>query len=219
VRLLLIRHAEVPTNVDRLLETTVPGPSLTEEGRRQAAALVETLAHERITAVFRSPLVRTGQTIQPFLQHSGLIARVLPGLAEIEAGDLESRNDDIARDTYHSALFDWVDGRVETRVPGGPDGIEFLGRFDDAIAEATSQATGAGDPTVAVVSHGAALRAWTGTRCANLDRRFVASRPIPNTGVLKLTRESPDAAWRCVRWLGAALQSERDAARQGNCTI
>lgn len=205
----MIRHAEVPTNVDRRLETAVPGPPLTEEGRRQAASLAERLAHEGITAVFRSPLIRAEQTIEPFLNRSGLVAGVLPGLAEIEAGDLESRNDDVARDAYHSAMLDWVDGHPAARVPGGPDGVEFLGRFDDAIARATTDAE---DRTVAVVSHGAALRAWTGTRCANLDRRFVATRPIPNTGVVELTWDSPGAVWRCVRWLGAAPDVEPGAA-------
>lgn len=205
MRLLLIRHAEVPTNVDRRLETAIPGPALTEIGRRQAEELAERLAPEGITAVFRSPLLRTGQTIQPFLDRDGLSSAVLPGLAEIEAGDLESRNDDVARDTYHSVMLDWVDGRRTSRVPGGPDGVEFLDRFDDAIARATDDADG----TIAVVSHGAALRTWTGSRCVNLDRRFVASRPIPNTGVIELTRDSAGTVWRCVRWLGADPDTDR----------
>lgn len=196
MRLLLIRHAEIPTNVERRLETSVPGPSLTELGREQAAQLADRLASEGITAVFRSPLQRTEQTIRPFLDRSGLEARVLDGLAEIEAGDLESRNDDTARDTYHGVMFEWVGGRFGERIPGGPDGREFLTRFDDAITEATAT-----EGTIAVVSHGAALRTWTAARCGNLDRDYVANHPIANTGVIELRRESPATAWRCVTWL------------------
>lgn len=44
MRLLLVRHGETPSNVDRLLDTAVPGPGLTRLGERQAAALPEALA-------------------------------------------------------------------------------------------------------------------------------------------------------------------------------
>ena len=202
MRLLLIRHAEIPTNVERRLETSVPGPSLTALGRQQAVALADRLVPEAITSVVRSPLTRTAQTIEPLLGRTGLAARVLDGLAEIEAGDLESRNDDEARDAYHGVMFEWVDGLLEPRIPGGPDGTEFLRRFDDAISDATS----ADDGTIAVVSHGAALRTWAAARCTNLDRRFVAQHPIPNTGVVEVRHDPAGAAWHCVTWLGRSPQ-------------
>lgn len=208
MRLLLIRHAEIPTNVERRLETRVPGPSLTATGRRQAMELADRLAPEGISRVFRSPLRRTEETIQPFLDRTSLDARVLAGLAEIEAGELESRNDEEARDTYHGVMLDWVDGRADGRIPGGPSGREFLARFDVAITEAT----GGSEGTIAVVSHGAALRTWAAARCTNLDRDFVAHQPIPNTGVIELRRESPGALWRCASWLGQAPEVAANTA-------
>ncbi|MFI5427738.1 histidine phosphatase family protein [Aeromicrobium sp. UC242_57] len=39
MRLILIRHGQTPANVDGVLESTVPGPGLTELGLEQAAEL------------------------------------------------------------------------------------------------------------------------------------------------------------------------------------
>ena len=38
MRLLLVRHGQTMSNVDRVLDTKVPGAPLTEEGRAQASA-------------------------------------------------------------------------------------------------------------------------------------------------------------------------------------
>ncbi|GGB20143.1 isomerase [Flexivirga endophytica] len=201
MRLLLIRHAEIPTNVDRRLETAVPGPALTATGRDQAAELAERLGQEGISAVFHSPLARTGQTIAPFLERTGMRPEVLPGLAEIEAGDLEGHNSDAARADYHRALLDWVDGRIDTRVPGGPDGTEVLDRFDAAMDDVVRS----GHDVVAVVSHGAVLRAWLGARCDNLDRLFIEQHAIPNTGIVQIEHRAGQApVWRCLSWLDEA---------------
>ncbi|WP_446664018.1 histidine phosphatase family protein [Flexivirga sp. B27] len=206
MRLLLIRHAEIPPNVEGRLETSVPGPSLTDTGRSQARELADRLAPEGIGHVFRSPMVRTEETITPFLERSGLQARVLD-VGEIEAGDYEGHTDALAHDAYHQVIFGWADGRHEESIPGGHDGSEFFARFDASIEQATAGMEG----TVAVVSHGAALRTWTAARCVNLDHRFVAARPIPNTGVIELQPTSPDGGWRCVSWVGQPI-AELDSA-------
>src|SRR5438309_1058791 len=48
VRLLLVRHGQIPSNVHGILDTAEPGPSLNDIGREQARALVPTLADEPI---------------------------------------------------------------------------------------------------------------------------------------------------------------------------
>src|SRR4051812_46351978 len=65
VRLLLIRHAQIPSNVLGVLDTGAPGPSLTDLGREQARALAATLGDEPVEAAWASTLVRTQETIGP----------------------------------------------------------------------------------------------------------------------------------------------------------
>ena len=72
MRLLLVRHGQTPANVLGVLDTAVPGPGLTDLGRRQAAALPEALAEERIDAIVVTDLVRTHETAAPLVAATGL---------------------------------------------------------------------------------------------------------------------------------------------------
>jgi len=199
MRMLLVRHGEIISNTLRRLDTNRPGPSLTEVGRQQAASLAERLATESVDVVFRSPLARTGETIEPFLGQSGTEARVIDALAEIPAGIYEGRSDQEARDSYHAAIHAWVGGDLDHQIPLGPDGHEFFDAYDSAIS--TVRESGA--DTVVVVSHGAAIRAWSGVRAINLDAEFIRTNELGNTGIVEL--RLTDAGWVCTTWDSAPL--------------
>ena len=47
MKLYLIRHAQSEANVRNILDTALPGPSLTDLGRQQAQTLAQTLAGEK----------------------------------------------------------------------------------------------------------------------------------------------------------------------------
>jgi len=89
VRLLLIRHGQTSSNVERLLDTAVPGADLTDEGREQAEQLVGKLEQQPLEAIYVSDLVRTQQTAAPLAKARGLEPVIRPGLREIQAGDYE----------------------------------------------------------------------------------------------------------------------------------
>jgi broad specificity phosphatase PhoE len=82
-------------------------------------------------------------------------------------------------------------------MPGGSDGHEFFGRFDATVEAVAGEHTG----TVAVVSHGAAIRTWTGARAANIDVDYATTHPLSNTGVVIVTG-SPADGWRVEEWDG-----------------
>ncbi|MEU5999423.1 MULTISPECIES: histidine phosphatase family protein [unclassified Streptomyces] len=203
MRLLLIRHGQTPSNVKHLLDTGAPGPGLTPLGQDQAAALPQALAGEKIDALYASTLVRTQLTVAPLADATGLEVQVRDGIRELIAGDLEMRGDDEAAAAYLDTAFAWSGGDTERRMPGGETGAEALGRFDTVVAEAA--ATGA--ETVAMVSHGAAIRMWVAARAANVDVAFGASHPLGNTGVVILTG-SPDEGWQALVWEGSPLGPE-----------
>ncbi|MFE0806271.1 histidine phosphatase family protein [Streptomyces sp. NPDC058848] len=205
MRLLLVRHGQTPSNVKHLLDTGAPGPGLTPLGQEQAAALPQALATERIGALYASTLVRTQLTAAPLSAATGLDVRVRAGLRELVAGDLEMRGDEDAAAVYLSTAFAWSAGDTGRRMPGGENGVEALGRFDAVVAEAA----GTGADTVAMISHGAMIRAWVAARADNVDVSYAACHPLGNTGVVVLTG-SPDRGWRALLWEGRPLGPEGD---------
>ncbi|MFF9092139.1 histidine phosphatase family protein [Streptomyces sp. NPDC014776] len=202
MRLLLVRHAETPSNVDHLLDTAVPGPGLTALGARQAAALPDALAAEDIGALYASTLVRAQLTAAPLAAARGLDVRVRDGIREIAAGDLEMLPGDSEQGAlYMKTAFAWAAGDTALRMPGGESGDEVLARFDAVVAEAAR--TGAG--TVALVSHGAVIRMWTAARGKGVDIPFAAAHPLRNTGVVAL-EGSPQAGWTVLTWADETVQ-------------
>jgi probable phosphoglycerate mutase len=203
MRLLLIRHGQTPANVRGELDTAAPGPALTELGRTQAAAVPDALASERIDGIYASRLVRTQQTAAPLARIRGEMHRVvLPGIHEIEAGDLEGRTDKNAVREYVTTIWAWGDGHPELHMPGGADGHEFYGRFDADIARVASEHDP--DATVAVFSHGAAIRVWTAARATNIAPDFPGRQHLDNTGVVAL-EGSPTEGWVVTHWGGEPL--------------
>lgn len=127
MRLLLVRHAETPSNVDHLLDTAVPGPGLTALGARQATALPDALAAEDIGALYASTLVRAQLTAAPLAAARGLDVRVRDGIREIAAGDLEMLPGDSEQGAlYMKTAFAWAAGDTALRMPGGESGDEVL---------------------------------------------------------------------------------------------
>ncbi|MFC8866465.1 histidine phosphatase family protein [Streptomyces sp. NPDC057148] len=205
MRLLLVRHGQTPSNLKHLLDTDAPGPGLTPLGQEQAAALPQALAAERIGALYASTLVRTQLTAAPLAAATGLDVRVRDGLRELAAGELEMRGDEDAAAVYLSTAFAWSAGDTGRRMPGGENGVEALGRFDAVVAEAAES----GADTVAMVSHGAMIRAWVAARADNVDVSYAAGHPLGNTGIVVLTG-SPDRGWRALLWEGSPLGPEGD---------
>ena len=208
MRLLLIRHGQTPGNVLGQLDTAHPGPGLTELGERQAAALARSLADEHVDLLYASTLVRTQITARPLASVRGLGVEVLAGLREIEAGSLEKRTDHESHLRYLGTVFAWSAGELDRRMPAGPSGHDFFDRYDAAIAEIAAAGgaagTGSAEGTVAVVSHGAAIRVWAGLRASNVEPGFAAGHVLDNTGIVALEGD-PDAGWRLIHWDGSPV--------------
>jgi broad specificity phosphatase PhoE len=210
VQLLLIRHGQTPANVRGEVATRAPGPALTPLGERQAAVLPAALEGRDIDAIFVSSLVRTHLTAAPLAEARGLQPVQLGGLAEIEAGDLEDRCDAEAIDRYHAVFSAWAAGDKAEKMPGGPDGFAFFHRFDRAVRSILAS----GVETAVAISHGAAIRAWSGAHAENIDDRFVQAHPLGNTGLVELHGDFA-TGWTCVSWssdpLGGEWLVDRDA--------
>jgi probable phosphoglycerate mutase len=196
MRLLLIRHGQTIDNVRGALGTEVPGPGLTDLGRKQAEAIPAALASEPIDAIFASTMLRTQLTAAPLALARGMNANVIDGIQEIYAGTLEQRTDAEAVHAYVDAVVAWRHD-LSVRIPGGEDGNEFFGRYNRAIDTIATQCDG----TVAVVSHGAAIRTWTSWAARNTDEEFTRTHDLTNTATVIL-EGSPAAGWVLTHWDG-----------------
>lgn len=190
MRLILIRHGETQSNVDRALDTARPGAPLNETGLAQAEALVDALKHEEIDVLYASHLTRAQQTAAPLAKARGLEPIIVDGIQEIAAG-IEEMNTDWTN--YVAMLNTWHPENMDVGLEGGETAREFITRFTNAIA-AMEQA---GDERVALVSHGAALRVWAIWQ--DPDIGFENALPLKNTQWIVLNGSTEDG-WRIERW-------------------
>jgi broad specificity phosphatase PhoE len=199
MRLLLLRHGQTHGNTAGALDTAEPGLDLTELGRRQAEAAARALAEHGIDQIFVSTLARTHQTAAPLAEHLGVEPRVLPGLREISAGDFEMADDHDAIAGYIGTVAAWIEGRYDTRMPGGESGHEFLERYDGAVAEVHRVLEQTGQERALVVSHGAALRTWVSARVPGVESHAKATDPLHNTACIELVGD-PVGGWEIAAW-------------------
>ncbi len=157
------------------------------------------LKHTPVEAVYASVLVRTQLTARPLAEARGLAVQVLPGIHEIEAGDLEDLRDRASVRTYLETAFAWGSGDLSPVMPGGTDGHAFFERFDADIA-----VVAAAHENAVVVSHGAAIRVWVAGRATNVPPSYAGQHDIDNTGVIEL-EGSPEAGWTLVSWQGTPV--------------
>ncbi|MEU0879943.1 histidine phosphatase family protein [Lentzea sp. NPDC005914] len=197
MRLLLVRHGETASNIERKLDTAMPGPPLTELGQKQARELSDVLVGEDISAVYASIGLRAQQTALPTAERLGLPVQILDGIHEIQVGSLEGRNDTEAYKTYLDTVIKWAEGSLDVAFPGGCEtGQQVLDRFLGAI-ESIKQ-----DGTVMVVTHGGAGRMGALALASNVPVEL-AENLLPNTGVVVLETEGD--GWVCRSWAGVEL--------------
>jgi broad specificity phosphatase PhoE len=199
MRLLLLRHGQTHGNTAGALDTAEPGLDLTDLGLRQAEAAARALAEHGVDQIFVSPLMRTHQTAAPLARLLGIEPRQVSGLREISAGDFEMADDHDAIAGYIGTVADWIEGRYDTRMPGGESGHEFLERYDASVAEIHHAVREAGHERALVVSHGAAMRTWISARVPGVESHAKATDPLHNTACIELDGD-PEEGWTIEAW-------------------
>ncbi len=199
-RLILVRHGESEANIVGSLDTRVPGPPLTELGRKQAAELVQALADHEVQAVWSSSMTRALETAGPLAEALGVEVRIHPDLREVDVGDLSDRRDTEAHDLLDDIMGGWMlRGELELRCPGGECGADLVARVEAVFHEVIADLDG--DGTAVVVAHGAALRTTLLGLC-DLDAAFVLSHHLPNAGYVVV--DVADGEYVCRSWAGLA---------------
>jgi broad specificity phosphatase PhoE len=153
-RLYLVRHGATQLTAEDRFSGSV-GVELSDEGRWQAARLGERMRHERVTAVYSSPLSRTVETARIIAEPCGLTIDTRDGLREISHGRWEglARREVEAR--YPDEYAAWEEDPFTFAPEGGESGVAVLARALPSIREIVTRHVG---ERVLVVSHKATIR-------------------------------------------------------------
>lgn len=196
-RVFVARHGEAEYESELLSDA---GGSLTQLGRSQAAGLAESLAPERIAHVFTSSMSRAVQTAEIVAARIGVGVTVRDGLREFGVGSYAGQAADLQPDPFRPVFEDWLDGRLETPIPGGESGTEVVARMSGVLASVTDRFRG---ESVLVISHGGAICTTVPNLARNVDRRFPLARPLANCDVIELAVDAD--GWLARSWAGTEL--------------
>lgn len=194
-RLILVRHGQTEANVERRLDTRLPGARLTELGRTQARSLGDRIALRPPAALVSSQALRAQETSGFVETASGIAVQVREGLHEAQAGELEDRSDLESHKMFAKVFHTWHAGDLSARIPGGESGLDIIERYVPVVDSLRGEYLEGGD--VVVVSHGAAIR-LVAAYLAGVPGAFAADRHLENTSTVELA--PTDVGWRCVRW-------------------
>jgi probable phosphoglycerate mutase len=198
-RLVLVRHGQSDGNVARRLDTRPPGAALTELGHEQARTFGRAWEHP-VGLVAHSTALRAVETAADIGEQLGLSPIELDGIHEVQAGDLENRNDDAAHEEFNAIYRLWQEGDLEVPIPGGESAQQVLDRYLPVVKQLRlrylDDHAWVGD--VVVVSHGAAIR-LVGAVLAGVDAGFAIEHHLANTECVVLSPIT-DGRWSCVQW-------------------
>jgi broad specificity phosphatase PhoE len=196
ITLTFVRHAQSQANVEGIIDTSVPGPNLTREGRTQAEQAAHQLGRNKYDGIYASDMVRTQQTAAPLAHMLGMRVEILPGLREIDAGWYNSSPVKNANLTYLLAPVDWLEGDLKDAIPGSINGHQFNDQFTAAVQKIYDS----GHTRPVAFSHAAAIMFWTLMNVKN-PKDSLASHVLRNTGRVVITG-SPTTGWTLVDWDG-----------------
>ena len=198
-RLVLVRHGQSHSNVERRLDTRPPGRALTDLGRDQARAFARELTHKP-GLVAHSVAVRASQTAREIADELGLDTHELGGIHEVQVGELEDRNDDAAVEEFNTIYQQWHEGDVDLRLPGGETARQVLDRYLPVVTQLRMRYLDddafTGD--IVMVSHGAAIRLASAV-LAGVDGSFALDHHLGNAESVVLAPIT-DGRWSCLQW-------------------
>ncbi len=155
VRWLLVRHGETAWNAEGRVQGQTDTP-MSERGRKQAEALGERLAGQKIDAAYASDLVRAWETARLALKGCSLEPQPAPLLRERSWGEWEGMTFAEVRKRFpdrYAALRDSVD----VSPPGGESVLDLMYRTSDFVKGL--EGLHGREDTLLVVGHGGCLNA------------------------------------------------------------
>ena len=191
--LYLVRHGETPWHAENRYcgRTDLP---LTENGRRQAAALAEWAREAGLAAVNSSPLIRARETAALAAQAAGVPHTVDERLVELDFGKVEGLTSAEMAQRWPEERAAFERDPVAYPLPGGEDPRRAIARGSAAVGEIAAAYP---ESVVLVVCHSTLLRLLTCHLTGIDPSRYRAEFPsVANTSGAVLHRDG--GAWRLL---------------------
>ena len=155
----LIRHAEAEGNLYRIAHGQYDG-LITDRGYQQLRVLKKRFDNVHIDAVYSSDLFRARTTARAIYEPKGLELHLEPAFREIHMGCWEGRPWQELNTAYEEQMFYFNRQLDKFHVEGSETAQQVLDRYIPALKRVAAENDG---KTVAVFSHGAAMRMVLGT--------------------------------------------------------
>jgi len=197
ITLTFIRNAQSQANADGVIDTSMPGPSLTADGKGQAQQLAHQVGHNEFDSIYSSPMAADQQTAGPLASEIGRQVEVLPGLQSLDAGWYNGKPESMANSTYMLAPVDWINGDTKNSIPGSINGTAFNSQFVAAVRKIYDS----GHNKPVVFAQGTAIMVWTLMNVKNPKESLLTNHPLPNIGRVVITG-NPVTGWTLVDWDG-----------------
>lgn len=150
-----IRHGQTDLNLRGIVQGRGVNSPLNETGFKQAQAFYEAFNHVPFDKVYTSTLLRTKQTVKPFLD-LGIPTEELEGLDEISWGIYEGKEQDETIMTgFDRVVSSWREGNLDLGIERGESPNQLVARQKEAISYMLEQEN---EQQVLVCMHGRAMR-------------------------------------------------------------
>jgi broad specificity phosphatase PhoE len=176
--LLFIRHGQTTWNVEHRLPGQLPGVTLNDTGRKQAARLADALHILPISAIISSPLERARDTAEIIAQGRGLNMQFEPDLMDINVGHWAGKvYDDLTKNDPAWKAF--------VRDPGvAPEGVETFPQVQQRAMAAVERwrKQKASDAYIAFVAHADVIKLliahYTGLEAVHAGSLFIDNASV-----------------------------------------
>ena len=153
-RVFMVRHgATVLSAEDRFAGAT--DVALSDEGREQTRRLADRLSHEKIMAIYASPLGRTVETAGILAAPHKLEVQMRDGFREINHGRWEQMTRREVEEKFPEEAAEWEKDPYTFAPLGGESGLAVTARALPALIELVRDHPG---ENILVVSHKATIR-------------------------------------------------------------
>lgn len=153
-KIYLVRHAEAMGNVQEFFQGRTDC-EVSEKGKKQLECLAERFGDIPIEAIYSSPLKRTLSTAEAVNKYHDLPIIKDEGLIEIDGGVWEGKPWADLPKLYPTEYDLWKNRMEDFYIEGGEKMTEVFHRMKNAVDSIARENDGR---TIAVVSHGCALR-------------------------------------------------------------
>jgi broad specificity phosphatase PhoE len=180
MKLYFVRHGESEANILREVSNRGLKHGLTDKGRQEAVTLAAKFKGISGAKIFSSPLLRAVQTSEILARELGVPFEITDALREYDCGIIEGKSDEASWELYTRVMYDWLEGRWESRIEGGESFLDMRARFVPFI-ERLTQESRESENNLVLVSHGGLYRHMLPLILTNVDAHFAFEHSIGHT--------------------------------------